>query len=70
MLAAAGLGSRRDCEELIVAGRVEIDRRAVSQLGTRVDPIVQEIRVDGEALSRAKRQYFMLNKPIGVVSTA
>ncbi len=70
VLAAAGLGSRRDCEDLILEGRVEIDRRAVTQLGTRVDPTVQEIRVDGEALSRAKRQYFMLNKPIGVVSTA
>jgi pseudouridine synthase len=70
VLAAAGLGSRRDCEEMIREGRVEIDRRVVSQLGTRVDPGVQEIRVDGERLTQGKRQYFVLNKPVGVVSTA
>jgi 23S rRNA pseudouridine2605 synthase len=70
VLAAAGLGSRRKCEELISLGRVEVDRRVVKQLGTRVDPVQQEIRVDGEPLPRPKRQYFMLNKPMGVVSTA
>lgn len=70
VLAAAGLGSRRECEELITSGRVEIDRQTVTRLGTRVDPANQEIRVDGEPLPRPKRQYFMLNKPTGVVSTA
>jgi 23S rRNA pseudouridine2605 synthase len=70
VLAAAGLGSRRQCEELISAGRVEVDRRVVTALGTRVDPVQQEIRVDGEPLPRPKRQYLMLNKPTGVISTA
>ena len=70
VLAAAGLGSRRQCEELISEGRVEIDRRVVTALGTRVDPVQQEIRVDGEPLPRPKRQYLMLNKPMGVISTA
>jgi 23S rRNA pseudouridine2605 synthase len=70
ILAAAGLGSRRQCEELIVEGRVEVDRRIVKALGTRVDPLHHEIRVDGEPLPRPKRQYFLLNKPMGVVSTA
>ena len=70
VLAAAGLGSRRQCEELIREGRVEIDRRVVTALGTRVDPVQQEIRVDGEPLPRPKRQYLMLNKPMGVISTA
>ena len=50
VLAAAGLGSRRACEELITTGRVEVDRKVVTQLGTRVDPHAQEIRVDGEKL--------------------
>ena len=67
-LAAAGLGSRRQCEELITAGRVEIDRRVVTELGTRVDA-AQEIRVDGVALRPAKLEYFAVNKPLGVVST-
>ena len=69
VLAAAGLGSRRACEELITTGRVEVDRKVVTQLGTRVDPHAQEIRVDGERLPHPKRVVFMLNKPVGVVTT-
>jgi 23S rRNA pseudouridine2605 synthase len=69
VLAAAGLGSRRDCEELITQGRVEIDRQVVSELGTKVDPLRQEIRVDGVVLHRPKRLYFAVNKPPGVVTT-
>jgi 23S rRNA pseudouridine2605 synthase len=69
VLAAAGLGSRRECENLISDGRVEIDRKVVSELGTRVDPARQEIRVDGESLRPTKRLYFAVNKPVGVVST-
>jgi 23S rRNA pseudouridine2605 synthase len=69
VLAGAGLGSRRACEELITAGRVEIDRRMVTELGTRVDPVRQEIRVDGEPLARPKPVYYAVNKPPGVVST-
>jgi 23S rRNA pseudouridine2605 synthase len=69
VLAAAGLGSRRACEELITAGRVEVDRTVVTELGTRVDPARQEIRVDGERLPRVRRVVFVLNKPVGVVTT-
>src|SRR5881397_1404490 len=69
VLAAAGLGSRRDCEDLIREGRVEVDRKIVTELGTRVDPARQEIRVDGETLRKAKRLYFVVNKPVGVVTT-
>ena len=69
VLAAAGIGSRRECEELIVTGRVEVDGEEVTELGTRVDPLHQEIRVDGTQLSRPKRAYFVLNKPPGVVCT-
>jgi len=70
VLAQAGIASRRDCEELVLAGRVEIDHKVVTELGTRVDPQQQEIRVDGEALPRPKLAYFAVNKPVGVVSTA
>lgn len=68
-MAAAGLGSRRACEELIREGRVEVDRQVVTELGHRVDPLKQEIRVDGDSLPRPKRQYFLVHKPPGVLST-
>jgi 23S rRNA pseudouridine2605 synthase len=69
VLAAAGLGSRRQCEELITAGRVEVDRRVVTELGTRVDPAKQAVRVDGVALHTARLEYFAVNKPSGVLCT-
>jgi len=69
VLAAAGLGSRRACEELITTGRVEIDRQVVTELGSRVDPATQEIRVDGERLPDPKRVVYLLYKPVGVVTT-
>jgi 23S rRNA pseudouridine2605 synthase len=69
VLAAAGLGSRRSCEELITTGRVEVDRVVVTELGTRVDPRAQEIRVDGERLPQVRRVVYMLHKPVGVVTT-
>ena len=70
VLASAGIASRRECEELIREGRVEVDRQVVTGLGTRVDPQRQEIRVDGETLSRPELVYFAVNKPIGVISTS
>ena len=69
VLAAAGIGSRRQCEELILAGRVEVDRKVVTELGTRADPAQQEIRVDGVPLPRQRRVYYAVNKPPGVVAT-
>jgi 23S rRNA pseudouridine2605 synthase len=69
VLAAAGLGSRRQCEELITDVRVEVARKVVSHLGTRVNAHAVEIRVDGVALPRPKLVHYMLNKPTGVVST-
>jgi 23S rRNA pseudouridine2605 synthase len=70
VLAAAGLGSRRQCEELITAGRVEVDRHMVTELGTRVDTAQQEVRVDGVPLRRPRLAYYAVNKPPGVVSTS
>lgn len=69
VLAAAGIASRRECEVLIADGRVEVDRRTVTELGTRVDPARQEIRVDGTPLPRSQHVYYLVNKPPGVVST-
>ena len=70
LLATAGYGSRRQCEELILDGRVEVNRQIVDTLGTRVDLQVQEIRVDGELLPRRKLVYYVVHKPPGVVSTS
>jgi 23S rRNA pseudouridine2605 synthase len=69
ILAAAGLGSRRKCEELILAGRVEVDRHVVHELGAKADRREQEIRVDGVPLPRPRLVYFMIHKPTGVLST-
>jgi 23S rRNA pseudouridine2605 synthase len=63
------LGSRRQCEELILAGRVAVDRAVVRELGTKVDPLRQQIRVDGVLLPRPERVYYAVHKPPGVVST-
>lgn len=70
VLAAAGIASRRECETLIQEGRVEVDRKVVTQLGTRVDPSQQEVRVDGVALPRGRRTYYAVNKPPGVLCTS
>jgi 23S rRNA pseudouridine2605 synthase len=70
VLAAAGLGSRRHCEELIAEGRVEVDGEKVRRYGARVDPQHQVIRVDGLRIpSRQDLAYLALNKPAGVLTT-
>jgi len=70
VLAHAGHGSRRACEELIAAGRVEVDGRIVREQGVRVDPDQAVIRVDGTRVTTAQGLvYLVLNKPRGVVST-
>jgi 23S rRNA pseudouridine2605 synthase len=70
VLAAAGLASRRECEEYITEGRVQVDGEVVTELGARVDRAKQEIKVDGEPLPRIRLQYFAVHKPPGIVSTA
>lgn len=69
VLAAAGLGSRRQCEEFITAGRVEVDGQIVDRLGATVDPKASKIFVDGTRLQMPKPVYFVLHKPAGVVTT-
>jgi len=70
LLARAGLGSRRACEQLIAAGRVEVDGE-VAVLGTRADPAAARITVDGvPVVVDASRVYWLLNKPAGYVTTA
>jgi 23S rRNA pseudouridine2605 synthase len=68
VLAAAGIGSRRACEELIADGRVTVDG-VVAELGARVDPQTAVVHVDGDrVIVRDDLVYLALNKPRGVLS--
>jgi 23S rRNA pseudouridine2605 synthase len=70
LLAAAGVGSRRTCENLISAGRVVVDGHLVTELGVRIDPNTQTVHVDGSRVQLDEsRVYLAFNKPLGVVST-
>ena len=69
ILAHAGLGSRRECEEYILQGRVTVDGKAVRELGTRVNAETSTIAVDGEKIRLEKMVYYAVNKPKGYVST-
>lgn len=69
ILARAGYGSRRACEELIEQSRVEVNGEIVVEQGLRVDPEHDEIKVDGLTVATQSYQFFSLNKPSGVVST-
>ena len=70
LLAQSGVASRRKCEELMLAGEVEVDGEVVTRLGTKVDPTTAVIRVRGRRLPPVSAHvYVVLNKPRGVVST-
>lgn len=69
VLARAGYGSRRACEELIEQARVEVNGEIVLEQGMRVDPEKDEIKVDGLTVATQSYQFFSLNKPVGVVSS-
>lgn len=66
-LATAGLGSRRGCEELISAGRVRVNE-AVATLGATIDPVTDVVTVDGQCVNSQAKEYWLLNKPAGVLS--
>jgi 23S rRNA pseudouridine2605 synthase len=70
VLAEAGIGSRRACEEMIDQGRVAVDGKRVRVQGMRVDPAVAVVSVDGVRINTSRDLvYLALNKPRGVVST-
>ncbi|MFD7296801.1 pseudouridine synthase [Streptomyces sp. NPDC059897] len=69
VLARAGYGSRRACEELVDEARVEVNGEIVMEQGLRVDTEKDEIKVDGLTVATQSYQFFALNKPVGVVST-
>jgi 23S rRNA pseudouridine2605 synthase len=69
VLAAAGVDSRRKCEELILSGVVRVNRKVVDKLPAFVDPAKDIITVNGKKISAARKVYFLLNKPKGVICT-
>lgn len=70
VLAAAGVASRRVVEQYIVEGRIRVNGRTVTELGTRIDPDTDLVDVDGTAVQLdVSKRYVMLNKPTGVVSS-
>lgn len=69
VLASAGFGSRRQCEDLIEEGRVMVDGEIITKLGTTVDPKKADIYVDDNSIRPAKLVYYAVHKPTGVVTT-
>jgi pseudouridine synthase len=68
VMAHAGIGSRRHCEEMISQGRVMVnDKRAT--LGQKVDPRRDDIKVDGKPIEREEKRYIMVYKPLDVLSS-
>jgi len=69
-LADCGLGSRRACEKLIVQGIVAIDGETVQELGTKVDPAIQRVTCNGQAVATEAPVTLLLNKPVRVICTS
>lgn len=70
LIAGSGLASRRKAESLIAAGRVTVNGKVITELGTKVDPARDHVKVDGKHLSAAQPfVYLVLNKPKNVMST-
>ena len=70
-LAEAGIASRRKCEEYILAGRVKVNNKVTTELGTKVNPEKDEIYFDDKKIeNKEELVYILLNKPIGYVTTA
>lgn len=69
VLAQRGVASRRASEQLIIEGRVKVNGKVVTELGTRVHPTRDQIVVDGKTIGRQKPRYLVLNKPPGFITT-
>ena len=70
LIAAAGISSRRGAEKLIASGRVEVNGKLVTEMGTKADPESDHIRVNGKLIpARERRVYLLMNKPKGYVTT-
>lgn len=70
MIAAAGIASRRHAEELILQGMVQVNGKVVTELGTKVDPAKDHVKVDGKRIQvESHKIYLLLNKPKGYITS-
>ena len=70
MIAAAGIASRRHAEDLIVQGMVQVNGKVVTELGTKVDPAKDHVKVDGKRIQvESHKIYLLLNKPKGYITS-
>jgi 23S rRNA pseudouridine2605 synthase len=68
-LASAGICSRRAADELITRGRVSVNGELITELGRRIDPMTDDVRLDEQRVIQEKKVYILFNKPKGVVCT-
>ncbi|MGM0502066.1 MAG: pseudouridine synthase [Bacillota bacterium] len=69
VMAKAGVDSRRKCEKIIKEGRVKVNGKVVTELGTKVNPQQDKIVVDGQEIEKERLVYILLNKPAGFITT-
>lgn len=69
VIATAGVASRRKAEQLIAAGRVRVNGETVTELGVKVDPERDHIEVDGKAIQKEKKHYYLFYKPVKVITS-
>ncbi len=69
-LAEAGVGSRRQCEQFIEQGKVSVNGRPVTVLGTKIDPVADRVTVGSQPVATQRKIYIALNKPAGIVCTS
>ena len=69
-MARCGVASRRKCEELILAGKVKVNKEIIRELGTKINPSIDKVEVEGVLIKpEEKKLYIALSKPVGYITT-